>query len=87
MLSVLSDGNGGFTPCPELMTEQELILFLRIPDVSDSQNYKNVVDNLVRMHELPCIHLCRKRLYPLERVRIWITKKSEKEMSEMGKNL
>ena len=27
---VLPDGNGGFTPCPELMTEVELIQFLRI---------------------------------------------------------
>ena len=28
---VLPDGNGGFTPCPELLTEEEAIRFLR-PD-------------------------------------------------------
>ena len=26
----LPDGNGGFTPCPELMTEEEAIRFLRL---------------------------------------------------------
>jgi len=29
-VSVLPDGNGGFRPCPELLTEQEAILYLRI---------------------------------------------------------
>ena len=29
-LSVLPDGNGGFTPCPELLTEAEAIRYLRL---------------------------------------------------------
>ncbi len=33
-LTVLPDGNGGFTPCPELLTEQEAIRFLRL-DTTD----------------------------------------------------
>lgn len=28
--SVLPDGNGGFTPCPELLTEAEAIRYLRL---------------------------------------------------------
>jgi len=28
--SVLSDGNGGFAPCPELLTEAEAIRYLRL---------------------------------------------------------
>ena len=28
--AVLPDGNGGFTVCPELLTEEELIRFLRL---------------------------------------------------------
>lgn len=28
--AVLPDGNGGFTPCPELLTEQEAIRYLRL---------------------------------------------------------
>lgn len=31
--AVLPDGNGGFTPCPELLTEDEAIRFLRLDGV------------------------------------------------------
>ncbi len=31
--AVLSDGNGGFTPCPELLTEDEDIRFLRLDGI------------------------------------------------------
>ena len=29
-MNVLPDGQGGFTPCPELLTEAEAIRFLRL---------------------------------------------------------
>ena len=29
---ILPDGNGGFTPCPALLTEKEAIRFLRLDD-------------------------------------------------------
>jgi hypothetical protein len=74
--AVLSDGNGGFAPCPALLTEAELILFLRIPEISGSQNYHNVIANLKRMHDLPRIHLCGKTLYPTREIMKWITEKS-----------
>jgi hypothetical protein len=77
--SVLPDGNDGFTPCPELMTEEELIRFLRIPLVSKTQNHGYVIENLKRMHDLPCIHICKKPLYPLNAVRKWIEEKFLKE--------
>lgn len=37
---VLPDGNGGFTPCPELLTEEEAIRFLRLDgiDIEDPTN-------------------------------------------------
>ena len=28
--SVLPDGNGGFTPCPEVLTEDEAVRYLRL---------------------------------------------------------
>ena len=28
--TVLPDGNGGFTPCPNLLTEAEAVLYLRL---------------------------------------------------------
>lgn len=34
MAPVLPDGNGGFTPCPELLTEEEAIRFLRLDGIS-----------------------------------------------------
>jgi hypothetical protein len=37
---VLPDGNGGFTPCPELLTEEEAIRYLRLDgiDIEDPGN-------------------------------------------------
>ncbi len=64
---------------PELMTEEELVRFLRIPIISKAGNHKNVVENLKRMHDLPCIHISKQPLYPLPAVRKWIDEKCEKE--------
>ena len=61
--------NDGF---PALMTESELVEFLRIPAVSSATNHHNVVENLKRLRNLPRIHLCNKALYPKEAVEEWI---------------
>ena len=66
---------------PELMTEDELIQFLRIPAVSKTEDYRNVIVNLKRMHDLPCIHICKQPLYPLAAVRKWIEDKLQKEQN------
>ena len=63
-------------PASDLMTEDELIVYLRIPEVSKSKEYHNVVENLKRMHELPRIHICGKPLYPLEAIKEWIKRKT-----------
>ena len=55
--AVLPDGNGGFTPCPELMTEDEVILFLRIPEISNSKDYHNVIEHLKKFRGFPRIHM------------------------------
>jgi hypothetical protein len=77
--AVLPDGDGGFTPCPELLTEDELIRYLRIREVSNGGDPHNVVENLKRMHDLTCIHVCKKPLYPVEAVRRWIEEKVRQE--------
>jgi len=74
--AVLPDGNGGFTPCPELLTEDELVVFLRISEISKSKDYHNVIENLKRMHGLPRIHICGKPLYPREEIIKWIREKT-----------
>jgi hypothetical protein len=62
---------------PDLMTESELIQYLRIPEVSKSKNYHNVVENLKRMRDLPRIRICGQPLYPLKAIREWIEKNTE----------
>ncbi len=59
---------------PDLMTTEELIQYLRIPEVSKAKNYHNVVDNLKRFHDLPRIHICGQPLYPREAIHEWIRK-------------
>ena len=60
---------------PDLLTEEELIEFLRISKISKAQDFHHVIENLKRMHGLPCIHICRQPLYPTEAVRKWIQEK------------
>ena len=52
--TVMPDGNGYFTPCPELLTEDELVLFLRIAEVTSSRDHHNVIEHLKRYrnHEI-----------------------------------
>ena len=61
-------------PNPDLMTEAEVIEYLRIPEVSNAKNPGNVIENLKRAKDLPCIHISNKCLYPREAVKEWIRK-------------
>ncbi len=61
-----------------LMTESELIEFLRIPEVSKAKDYHNAIDNLKRMHDLPRIHICGQPLYPREAILGWIRDRTTK---------
>jgi len=74
--AILPDGNGGFTSYPELMTETELIQFLRIPEISNSNNHHNVIEHLKRYRDLPRIHICNKALYPKKAILEWIEKET-----------
>ena len=59
---------------PDLMTEQELIEYLRISEVSTSKNLKRSVQNLKNFRALPRVNICRSNLYPLRAIREWIDK-------------
>lgn len=63
-------GDNGF----ELMTESEVIRFLRIPEISNSKDYHNVIEHLKRVRSLLRIHICRKALYPKRAVLQWVEK-------------
>lgn len=64
---------------PELMVESELVWYLRLPEIAEGNDYHNVIVNLKRMRDLPCIHICRQPLYPLEAVREWIGQQVKRE--------
>jgi len=64
---------------PVLLTEKELIQVLRIDEISSAKDHHYVIENLKRMHNLPCIHICKRSLYPTEAVRRWIEEKVQKE--------
>lgn len=76
---IIPDGEGGYRLCPDLMTEDELVRYLRIPEVSKAADHGNVVNNLKRMHGLPCIHISKQPLYPLEAIRQWVHDKIARE--------
>ena len=75
--AVLPDGNSGFTPCPDLLTEDEVIRFLRIPEISRADNHRNVIANLKRFRGLPCVHVCRQPLYPRDAIMEWIKEQTQ----------
>jgi hypothetical protein len=61
---------------PDLLTEQELIQFLRLPEVSKSSNYSNVIKNLIRFQDLPRIQICKRLLFPRKAILEWIEKQT-----------
>jgi len=61
-----------FGLCPTVMTEDELIQFLRIPEISRAKNHRHATENLKRVHGLPRIHLCGKTLYLTDSAKAWL---------------
>lgn len=61
----------------ELMTESEVIQFLRIPEISNSKDYHNVIEHLKKFRGLPRIHICRKALYPKKAILEWMEKETD----------
>ena len=72
--AILPGSDGEFGLCPTVMTEEELVRFLRIPEISRARNHRNVIDNLKRRYGLPRIHLCGKTVYLADSVRAWLEK-------------
>jgi len=66
-----------FDSYPELLTEAEVIDFLRIPEISNSRNYHNVIEHLKKFRGLPRIHICRRALYPKKAILEWMEKETD----------
>ena len=65
-----SDGECGLFPT--VMTEDELICLLRIPEISRARNHRDVIENLKRTRGLPRVYLCGRAVYPTEAVKAWL---------------
>ena len=72
IISFFTDGKS----VPDLLTEGELIEFLRIPQVSTAKDYHNVVENLIRFKDLPRIQICKRLLFPKKAVLEWVEKET-----------
>jgi hypothetical protein len=77
--AILPDGNGGFTPCPSLLTEAEVVRFLRL-DLEDTgseptQTLKHYRDR----GQLIAIRVGRNNRYRRQDVEDFLKKKSEEK--------
>ena len=70
--AVLPTAHRSTRQSPDLLTESELVEHLRVAEVSRAKDYRNIIDNLKRFHDLPRIHICGQVLYPREAVQQWI---------------
>lgn len=63
---------------PDLMTESDLIRFLRIPEISTAKDHHNVIANLIRYRALPRIHISKRLLFPKKAILEWVDKETTK---------
>ena len=76
--ATLPDGNGGFTPCPELLTEEETIRYLRL-DIDGSADPVNTLTYYRNSRQLKAIKVGRKNRYrrqDLEKFLAWKSRKN-----------
>ena len=76
LTTTMPEGRDAWQPVPQLMTQNELIRFLRIPEISAAKNQQNVIEHLKRYRDLPRIRLCNKTLYPLNAILDWIERET-----------
>ena len=76
LTTTMPEGGDAWQPVPQLMTQNELVRFLRIPEISVAKDQHNVIEHLKRYRHLPRIRLCNKTLYPLHAILEWIEKET-----------
>jgi len=74
--AVLPDGNGGFTSCPELLTEDEAIRYLRL-DTDDSADPKKTLKYYRDTGKLVAIKVGRRKRYRRQDLENFLAQKSE----------
>ncbi len=76
LTTTMPEGGNAWQLVPQLMIQNELVRFLRIPEISSAKNQHNVIEHLKRYRSLPRIRLCNKTLYPLNAILEWIEKET-----------
>jgi len=76
LTTTIPEDGDAWQAVPQLMTQNELVRFLRIPEISTAKNQHNVIEHLKRFRSLPRIRLCNKTLYPLNAILEWIEKET-----------
>jgi len=76
LTTTMPGGGDAWQPAPHLMTQNELVRFLRIPEISEAKDQNNVIEHLKRYRDLPRIRLCNKTLYPLNAILQWIERQT-----------
>jgi len=77
-ITVLPDGNGSFTPCPELLTEEEAIRYLRL-DVDGPKNPKGTLKYYRDKGILKGVRVGKNLRYPRKELDDMIDKLLEKK--------
>jgi len=75
---VLPDGNGGFTPCPDLLTENEAIRYLRL-DVDGPENPAGTLKYYRDKGVLLAVRVGRKLRYPRKELDSMVDRLLEKK--------
>ena len=76
--AALSDGNGGYTPCPEVLTEDEAIRYLRL-DVDGPKNPRGTLKYYRDQGVLRAIHIGRNLRYPRKELDLMVEKLLQKK--------
>ncbi|MBA7650239.1 hypothetical protein ES703_58042 [subsurface metagenome] len=77
---VLPDGNGGFTPCPEVLTEDEVVRYLRL-DLEGSSDPRQTLKYYRDKGELVAIRIGRKNRYRRRDLDDFLSKKSQEKQT------
>ena len=76
--AILPDGNGGFMPCPELLTENEAIRYLRL-DINGPQNPAGTLKYYRDQGILKAVRIGRNLRYPRRAIDGMVEKLLEKK--------
>ncbi len=83
--TILPDGNGDFTLCPELLTEDEAVRYLRL-DVDGSSNPEQTLKYYRDKGELVAIRVGRKNRYRRQDLVNFLAQKSQIKQGRLAKS-